>query len=368
MAPSSRGPGHGTFTPATGVRIPLGSIIGLVSELISFTGPFVFCLKLSIIYKDGGGENGSFAHDDSGPVMQLGFVSAIFAEQSLEEVLAFARETGYTCVEVMCWPPGKADRRYAGVTHLDVTRFGPGQVEEIRRLCDRYQVSISGLGYYPNPLDPNPEVCESVTKHLKQVISAAGQLGVKVVNTFIGRDPHLLIDDQWERMKTTWRPMVDYAEKSQVRLGIEPCPMIFSRNEWPGGTNLAHAPGIWRKLFAEFPTLGLNFDPSHLAWQMIDIPRAIREFGARILHIHAKDARIDYEKLYEVGTLGMGWHTPKIPGLGDVPWVSMFSSLTDAGYAGPVCVEVEDRAFESTLADRRRSLILSKRFLDPFVG
>jgi len=176
-----------------------------------------------------------------------------------------------------------------------------------------------------------------------------------------------MIEDQWDLMKSVWRPIVDHAEKCQVQVAIEHCPMIFGKNEWPGGKNLANSTSVWRRLFCEFPTLKLNYDPSHLVWQMIDIPRTIRDFGERIAHVHAKDARIDYDKLYEVGTLGLEWHTPKIPGLGDVPWGAMFGALTDVGYRGPVCVEVEDRAFEQTLADRQRSLILSKRFLDQFV-
>jgi sugar phosphate isomerase/epimerase len=267
----------------------------------------------------------------------------------------------------MCWPPGKADRRYAGVTHLDVTQFGQAELASVQTLLNKYQISISGLGYYPNPLDPDPGAREVVAGQLLKVISAAQLLDVKVVNTFIGRDPQRMVEDQWAMMKSVWRPIVDHAEKCRVHIAIEHCPMIFGKNEWPGGKNLASSPSVWRRLFSEFPTLKLNYDPSHLVWQMIDIPRTIREFGERIVHVHAKDARIDYDKLYEVGTLGLEWHTPKIPGLGDVPWGAMFSVLTDVGYQGPVCVEVEDRAFEKTLADRQRSLILSKRFLDQFV-
>jgi sugar phosphate isomerase/epimerase len=300
--------------------------------------------------------------------MQLGFVSAILADQSLEQVLAFARDAGYGCVEVMCWPPGKADRRYAGVCHIDVTRFGPHDAAAVRGLTEKYGVSLSGLGYYPNPLDPDPALRATVAAHLVKVISAAKLLGLDVVNTFIGRDPKQTIDAQWDLMKSVWRPLVDHAEREGVRLGIEHCPMLFSQDEWPGGKNLATHPAVWRRLLAEFPTLGLNFDPSHLVWQMIDIPRAVREFGKHIVHVHAKDARIDHDQLYDVGTTGLAWHTPKIPGQGDVNWGAFFSALTDTGYAGPVCVEVEDRAFEGSLTDRKRSLVLSKRFLDQFVA
>lgn len=300
--------------------------------------------------------------------MQLGFVSAILGEQTLEQVFATAQRIGYECVELMCWPPGKANRRYAGVTHVDVTSFGSSDAQPVLALSKKYGVSISGLGYYPNPLDPDPEARQVVVQHLLKVISAAKLLGLSIVNTFIGRDWRLPVDEQWETMTSMWRRIVDHAEKADIRIAIENCPMIFGANEWPGGKNLANTPQTWRKLFAEFPQLGLNFDPSHLVWQMIDIPRAIREFGSRIIHVHAKDARIDADDLYEQGVMGHQWHTPKLPGMGDVNWGQFFGSLTDAGFNGAVCVEVEDRAFEKTLTDRERSLAISKRYLEQFVG
>src|SRR5437660_365462 len=274
--------------------------------------------------------------------MQLGFVSAILGDLSLEEVLAFAADEGFACVELMCWPPGGADRRYAGVTHVDVTHLDDQQAARVRDLAQAHRVAISGLGYYPNPLDPDPEHRRVVAEHLKKVISAARRLEVGVVNTFIGRDPNLSVEANWPVFQAVWPDLVQHAEKTGVRLGLENCPMLFSRDEWPGGKNLATTPALWRAIFRELPSanLGLNFDPSHLIWQHIDYVRCIREFGPRIVHFHAKDTRIDADKLYAVGSQGLGWHTAKLPGLGDVNWGALFSALTDAGYRGAVCVEV----------------------------
>ena len=89
--------------------------------------------------------------------MQLGFVSAILGDWSFEDVLKFAADEGFACVEPMCWPKGGADRRYAGVTHIDVTNLGDNEAGRLRDLVQKQGVAISGLGYYPNPLDPNPE-------------------------------------------------------------------------------------------------------------------------------------------------------------------------------------------------------------------
>jgi sugar phosphate isomerase/epimerase len=302
--------------------------------------------------------------------MQLGFVSAIFPDLSLEEMMAFAAEEGFTCVELMCWPPGGADRRYAGVTHVDVTRLDDQQGGHIRDLVRKHGIAISALGYYPNPLDPNPDHRRVFLDHLKKVIAAAPRLDVRLVNTFIGRDPAQSLEGNWPLFQQVWPDLVQYAEAEEVKLGIENCPMLFSVDEWPGGKNLAVSPALWEAIFQEIPSayLGLNFDPSHLVWQHIDYVRCVREFGQRIFHVHAKDTRIDTDRLYRLGILGLGWHTPKLPGLGDVDWGKLFSALTDTGYRGSICIEVEDRAFESSLADRKRSLRQSKRFLEQFVS
>ena len=302
--------------------------------------------------------------------MKIGFVSAVFGELSLDDVFAFAATEGFGCIEVMCWPPGKADRRYAGVTHLDVTGMTEADVQRALALVKNYGVTISGLGYYPNPLDPDAEHRRQVVAHLQQVIAAAPRLGVKIVNTFVGRDPKKSVPENWPMFEQVWPELVRAAEQAGVRLGIENCPMLFTHDEWPGGANLATTPAIWRTMFEKIPSThwGLNFDPSHLIWQHIDCVACIREFGKRIVHFHAKDTRIDAPKLYEQGIMGLGWHTPKLPGLGDVPWGPLLAALTDAGYDGPVCIEVEDRAYEGSLENRKRSLRQSKRFLEQFVS
>src|SRR5262245_46321017 len=220
-------------------------------------------------------------------IMQLGFVSAILGDLSLEDVLAFAADEGFACVELMCWPAGGSDRRYAGVTHLDVAQMNDDRIGRVRDLVKIHGVSISGLGYYPNPLDAASEHRQLVVEHLLKVITAAARLGVGVVNTFIGRAHLLPVDDTWELFRSVWPPIVEHAESNRVKLGIENCPMLFSKDEWPGGKNLAISPAIWRQIFAELPSsaLGLNIDPSHLVWLHIDYVRCIREFGSRIVHV-----------------------------------------------------------------------------------
>jgi sugar phosphate isomerase/epimerase len=304
-------------------------------------------------------------------MMQLGFVTAILPELTLDEVISIAQRIGYRCVEVMCWPPSKADRRYAGVTHINVADLSDSQISAIQKKLTDSNVSISGLGYYPNCLSHDQDEADRCTEHLKQVIAAAPRLGLNQVNTFIGRDHTQSVEENWPRMLRTWKPIVDIAEKHGVRIGIENCPMLFTKDEWPGGKNLASSPAIWRRLFTELssPNLGLNYDPSHMVFQRMDYLKPIREFIDRIFHVHAKDVRVDSHHLDDVGILAYPnqYHCPKLPGLGDVRWGSFFSVLGDSGYRGPVCVEVEDRAYEATLGDRIESLAQSYRYLSQFV-
>ena len=303
--------------------------------------------------------------------MRLGFVSAILPDLSLEQVLRTAADIGYDCVELMCWPPSVADRRYAGVTHLDVGEFTPADAERVRSLAAAAGIGISGLGYYPNPLAPQATESATAVRHLGQVIRAAALLGVGQVNTFVGRDWTRSVDDNWPRFLEVWRPLVELAEEQGVNIGIENCPMLFSRDEWPGGKNLASSPAIWRRMFSDIPSrrFGLNYDPSHLVWQQMDCVQPLLEFADRIHHVHAKDARIDRDRLDAVGTLAfpLEYHAPVLPGLGDVPWSRFFAMLHRVGYRGPVCVEVEDRAFEDSLAGRQAALTQSHTFLRNFL-
>ena len=303
--------------------------------------------------------------------MQLGFVSAILPDLSLEDVLRFAAAEGYECVEVMCWPVGKAERRYAGVTHIDVADFGPAQADRVKQLVKATGVAISGLGYYPNPLAPDVAEAKVYVEQIKRIIQAAALLGVNRMNTFVGRDWSKSVDDNWPRFLDTFRSLVALAEAQGVRIGIENCPMYFTKDEWPGGKNLATSPAIWRRMFADIPSpnFGLNFDPSHLVWQRMDYIKPLKEFAPRFSHVHAKDVKIDQERLDNVGILAtpLEFHTPKLPGLGEIDWKRFLAALAAAGYNGPVCVEVEDRDFEGSLESRKESLRRSYQHLKPLM-
>jgi sugar phosphate isomerase/epimerase len=303
--------------------------------------------------------------------MKLGFFTAALPGNTLEQAARWGAESGFQAIEVACWPLEKATRRYAGVTHIDVTTLDQPRAREIRKMLDGYGLVISALGYYPNPLHPDAEHRNTVIAHLYKVIEAAELMEVPVVGTFVGKDKDKTVPDNLEQYARIWPPIVKFAREHNVKIGIENCPMLFSYDEWPGGNNLASTPAIWRKMWEIIPedNFGLNLDPSHLILQMIDYERVVREFASRIFHVHAKDLHIDHEGLYNNGVLsqGMGWQVPRLPGLGDMDWAKFFAALTAARYDYVVSIEHEDRVFEENEELVKRGFYLSRDVLKPYI-
>lgn len=299
--------------------------------------------------------------------MKLGFVSSILGHLGFDGVAAMAGKLGYGCVELACWPAAGAERRYAGVSHLDVDHL---DTEHVRAVCERHGVEISSLGFYPNILSPDLGKREAAVEHLRKLIVAGKRLGVGMVTTFIGRDQTRDLEENFALFEAIWPPIIAFAEENGVRVAIENCPMLFTRDEWPGGQNLASAPAVWRRMFEAIPSpcFGLNYDPSHFVWQMIDYIKPLYEFKDRIFHVHCKDIKLFRDKLADVGVMAypLEYMAPKLPGLGDVDWGAFASALNDIGYDGHVCVEMEDRAFEQNEETIESGLALSKRYLSQF--
>ncbi len=304
--------------------------------------------------------------------MKLGFFSAILPDLSFEQLLEFAKGNHFECVEVACWPSGKAERKFAGVTHIDVCGMSKTQADDINALCTRYGVGISALGYYPNPLDPDAAVSKKAVDHFKQVILAAEKLGLGNANTFIGRDWTKTVDENWPRFLKVWKPIIAFAEDHGIKVGIENCPMLFTGDEWPGGKNLATSPVVWRRMFSDIGSanFGLNYDPSHFVLQRMDPVSPLREFKDKLFHLHAKDMTVHQDRLNEVGIFAFPklWHTPRIPGFGDIDWAKFTATLYEIGYDGPVCVEVEDDTFGKSLEGRQRALQIAHNVLAPYFG
>ena len=301
--------------------------------------------------------------------MKLGLLTAPFPRRSLDRVAEWAAGEGFEMLEVACWPGAGAERRrYAGTSHIDVAKFDPGAVLE---MLEKHGLEISSLAYYPNNLHPDPKERRAANRHLRKVIDAAAALEVPIVGTFVGRDKTKNVPDNFREFRKVWPRLVDYAEGKGVKIAIENCPMIFSWDEWPGGTNLASTPAAWDEMFSivDSPSFGLNLDPSHLVWLQIDYERVVRDYADKILHVHAKDLEIDRDGLYRNGTLslGMGWQVPRLPGLGEVRWDRFVAALYRAGYDYVVSIEHEDRDFEATEDLVKRGFLIGRDVLRPLL-
>ncbi|AQR96765.1 sugar phosphate isomerase/epimerase family protein [Clostridium saccharoperbutylacetonicum] len=303
--------------------------------------------------------------------MKLGFVSAILGELSFEEVVDFAAENGFECIEMCCWPKGKAERRYAGVCHIDVDTLDDAKVSYIKDYLAKKNVKISSLAYYPNTIEEDLEKRKVYVEHLNKLIDASSKLEVNMITTFVGRIPSKTVEENLEIVKEVWPTIVKHAEEKAVKIGIENCPMLFTNDEWPGGQNLMTSPANWRKVFEilDSPNFGLNYDPSHFVWQQIDYIKPLYEFKDKIFHVHYKDIKVYKDKLDDVGIMAtpLQYMLPKLPGLGDVDWGKYVSALTDIGYTGDTCIEVEDKAFEGSVVDSKKAVILSAKYLKQFV-
>ena len=261
--------------------------------------------------------------------MKLGLLTAAFPDTPVAEVADWVGANGFSMLEVACWPRSNGPsplRR--GVAHrLRQSRRRRGQ--GARRRSRRARHRDLRLGYYPNPLarsrasgggDRPPRPWSRPPRSWR-----AGRQHVHRQR----QGPPLT--ENFAEFEKVWPDIVRHAADHGVKIAIENCPMIFSDDEWPGGNNLMYAPATWRDVFAALDgdTLGLNLDPSHLVWQMIDYERAVRGVRPRIYHVHAKDMEIDRDGLYDRGVMsaGMGWQVPRLPGLGEIRWDRFISAL-----------------------------------------
>lgn len=305
-------------------------------------------------------------------MLDLGFASAILPNNNLQEVLDFAHINGFSCVEVMCWPSQNADtRRYAGVSHIAIDALSESELLTLKEVLDAHPVKISALGYYPNPMDPDENLGAFYREHIKKIIKAAAILGIQRVNTFVGRDYNKNIAYNIDKFKQVWPEIIALADLLHIKIGIENCPMFFTDDEWPGGKNLATTPKIWDELFSIIPSpnFGLNYDPSHMVFQMMDYLYPIYHYKEKLHHIHLKDVKINRDQLNRVGILAnpLEFHTPKLPGLGEINWGSFISALNDVRYRGPIVIEVEDKAYEGSDEDVKKAILTARNHINQFL-
>ncbi len=277
--------------------------------------------------------------------MHVGMLTAPLRTEPLSTVIPWAAQHGIRALEV--------DVR-AG-SHLDAATTDDATIEHVQDLLSTHGVRISSLGVYVTPIGVPEEAARAAIDHIEQAITLAARLGVGTVCTLAGFPAEGKNRAQTiaEDMPAVFRPLLDLAGQHGVRIALE---------NWYA-TNIQHLEH-WRSLFDVLPDthFGLNFDPSHLDWMGIDANAAVREFHARIFHVHAKDVAVDTHKLGQVGYLGERWWRYTLPGYGRIRWGEFITTLRHVGYDDVLSIEHEDAAFPA-----HEGFIKAARYLNALV-
>ena len=300
--------------------------------------------------------------------MRIGFLTNALVEQSrrsgdhafdtLPAVAGWAFEHGFSDLE--CGP----------MLPLDRAAFEQVLAEK--------SIRVTALIYCRNYLSTDREEAENHLAELKKRIVFAGELGIEKVVTSTGIDKRIeeglydrdpAVRDRGnlirripvrslDQVVDLFGPLLDLAEKHRVKLCLENCPLMG---------NIAISPEMWQRIFERLPSpyLGLAYDPSHLVWEMIDPYAPIAEFASRIFHVHAKDTRIDRERLMRTGILtDFSWWQYVIPGRGELDWKKLLAALRRIGYDGTLSLEHEDTLYEGSSEKVRDGLLAGREYLE----
>lgn len=292
--------------------------------------------------------------------MKLGFNTACFQELPFVEVVSFAVENGFACLEVNCPPESRA-----GNLHINVEKMDNGKADELKDYLYEKGIEISCLSYYANPSFDASER-NMFTAHLEKLIEAANALGIKNVSTYTGFAPGKSINENLEIFAATFKPLLDFASQRSVNILLENSPLT-APDRYAG--NFAYSPELWDAVFTILPdkNLGLNYDPSHLFWLGIDYMLFLQVFADRIFHVQAKDSEILVERLRMTGIMGSDWFRYRMCGSGSIDWKKFVPALHEAGYDGVLSVEHEDPLWAGNSEKVKRGLLLAKKSLDVFI-
>ena len=300
--------------------------------------------------------------------MKIGFLTNALVEQARRSGL----NTFQTLDEVAAWAAAH------GFTDLECGPMLPLDRAAYERVLGEGRIAITALIYCRNYLSTDPEEAATHLAELKKRIEFAGALGIDKVVTSTGidkrieegiydRDPNVkdrgnmirrIPVRSLDQVVDLYGPLLELAEKNNVRLCLENCPLMG---------NIAISPVMWRRIFQRLDSdkLGLAYDPSHLVWEMIDPYAPLDEFKDKIFHVHAKDAAIDRARLAETGILtDFSWWSYRIPGRGELDWKKLLSKLKANGYTGTISLEHEDAAYEGTLPAGQQGLLDGKAHLE----
>ena len=303
--------------------------------------------------------------------MKLGFLTVALGAMTLEKKAEWAAATGFTALEIACWPV-RNDRDYSS-SDIDVVALTRQKADEILKMMNRLGLSISSLAYYDNNLDHDLVKRAAINAHVRKCVDAAVLLGVSSVGTFVGRNIDRSIADNFDEFEQVFGGLARYAAERNVQLMIENCPMVGWQLPGQPGT-ISFTPELWTEMFRRVPdkNFGLNLDPSHLIFQLIDPLAFIEPFKDRIFHVHAKDAVVFKDKLRYYGVFDRqfrasrydeGYWSPRMPGEGQNDWRQFITTLKKAGYTGTVSIEHEDPRYEGSEAKVKQGLLIAYNHL-----
>ncbi len=301
--------------------------------------------------------------------MYLGFLTVCLGNIPLREKAEWAAKNGFKSLEIACWPKSN-DRDYSS-SDIDVAALTQKEADEIKGYLKDLGLTISSLAYYDNNLHNNPAKRAFVNEHVKKCVDAAVMLGAPAVGTFVGRNIDKTIADNFDEFEEVFKKLVGYAEEKGIQIIIENCPMEGWQVQGQPGT-ISFTPELWEEMFRRVPNknFGLNYDPSHLRFQLIDYITPIAAFKDRIFHVHAKDSEVFDDKLAYYGVFnrhlgeGEGYWRFRMPGLGQVKFAEMVKALKDIGYDGVISIEHEDPLYEGSEAKVKEGLELGRKYLE----
>lgn len=278
--------------------------------------------------------------------MFIGLLTVPFGNQSLEHVLTFAKDSGFSAVEI---------DTNVGSGHIDAAAIVDGNDADVRNLINDSGLTISALGMYSNMTEADPSLRKQTMDNFRTGIDAAARLGVDRIITLPGTPlPGLNKFETIERIcPEVFQPLCDHAAEKGVRIALENWYMSNLQG-------LEHYSCFFEAVNRK--NIGLNFDPSHLVHQGIDYLYAAEHFQDRIFHVHAKDTEVNEHQRRWIGYLESGWWRYVIPGFGAIRWGEFIGTLQRVGYNDVLSIEHEDSALGI-----EEGFIKGRQFLSQFV-
>ena len=294
-----------------------------------------------------------------------------WADMTFEDLCQKAAEWGYSGLEIACWGD-----------HLDVGRAAEEKdyINNKKQILEKNRMNCWALGahlagqcvgdsyderlnaFVPDRVKGHPDQLRQwAVEEMKSTAKAAKNMGCTIVNGFMGSPiwkawysfpptTEDMIEKGFALIHKLWTPIFDEFDRQGIRFALEVHP-----------TEIAFDLYTARRLLETFdfrPTLGFNFDPSHLLWQGMEPSLFIREFPDRIYHVHMKDVGVTLDgksgilgSFLPFGDLKRGWNFRSL-GHGDVNFEDIIRELNSINYLGPLSVEWEDNGMDREFGAR----------------